>query len=111
MDAPFFRDLRLIMFDLGEYWSQKAHVVGGDNRGKQLRRDGFQFAQERYGGYNLKSFPRQCSKRCPLAAYKPILREVEKILQEAGLDEEEMRRGAAGGPVSAGAAGTSRNRR
>ena len=61
MDARFFWDLRLTMFDLGEYWSQKAHVVGADNRGKQLRRDGFQFAQERYGEYNLKSFPRLCS--------------------------------------------------
>ena len=43
--------------------------------------------------------------------YKPILVEVEKILEEAGLDEEEMRRGAAGGPPSAGVAGFSRNRR
>jgi len=42
-------------------------------------------------------------------AYKPILDEVEKILAEAGLDEEEMRRGAAGG--SAGGTGQSRNRR
>jgi hypothetical protein len=48
------------------------------------------------------------------AAYKPILAEVEKILEEAGLDEEEMRRGAAGaagGPSSAGVTGFSRNRR
>ena len=45
------------------------------------------------------------------ADYKPILQEVEKILQEAGLDEEEMRRGAAGGPVPAGGVGASRNRR
>lgn len=45
-----------------------------------------------------------------LAEYKPILEEVEKILAEAGLDEEEMRRGAAlgGGPA---ASGQSRNRR
>jgi len=32
-----------------------------------------------------------------LAAYKPILQEVEKTLQEAGLDEEEVWRVAAGG--------------
>lgn len=32
----------------GEYWTQKAHGVS-DNRGKQLRRDGFSFAEERYG--------------------------------------------------------------
>ncbi|KAG1871551.1 hypothetical protein F4604DRAFT_1681640 [Suillus subluteus] len=74
-----------------EYWTQKAHGVS-DNRGKQLRRDGFSFAEERY------------------AEYKPILEEVERILAEAGLDDDEMRAGAAqtgggGGVVS------SRNRR
>lgn len=46
-----------------------------------------------------------------VAIYKPILKEVEKILEEAGLDEEEMRRGAAGGPAASGATGESRNRR
>ncbi|KAF8814973.1 hypothetical protein BYT27DRAFT_6932550 [Phlegmacium glaucopus] len=61
-----------------EYWTQKAHG-NSDNQGKQLRRDGFTLAEQRY------------------TAYKPILAEVEKILEEAGLDEEEMRRGAAGG--------------
>ncbi|KAF9543101.1 hypothetical protein CPC08DRAFT_770304 [Agrocybe pediades] len=44
-----------------------------------------------------------------LPAYKLMLEEVEKILQEAGLDEEEMRKGAAGGPALPGS-GTSRNR-
>jgi hypothetical protein len=44
------------------------------------------------------------------AEYKPILEEVEKILAEAGLDEEEMKMGAAGGNVGAGS-GQSRNRR
>ncbi|KAF8810792.1 galactose oxidase [Phlegmacium glaucopus] len=71
-----------------EYWTQKAHG-NSDNKGKQLRRDGFTLAEERYT-------------------------EVEKILEEAGLDEEEMRRGAAGGglPLSAGGVvGFSRNRR
>ncbi|OAX34254.1 galactose oxidase [Rhizopogon vinicolor AM-OR11-026] len=74
-----------------EYWTQKAHTVS-ENRGKQLRRDGFSFAEERY------------------AEYKPILEEVEKILAEAGLDEDEMRAGAAhaGG---GGGVGTNRNRR
>ena len=48
--------------------------------------------------------------RCCLAQYKPILEEIEKILAEAGLDEEEMRKGAAGGGL-AGQAGQSRNRR
>ncbi|KAK0439111.1 galactose oxidase [Armillaria borealis] len=73
-----------------EYWAQKAHAKS-DNRGKQLRRDGFALAEERY------------------AEYKPILKEVEKILAEAGLDEEEMRKGAAAGPGAGG--GQSRNRR
>ncbi|KAF8815205.1 hypothetical protein BYT27DRAFT_7334057 [Phlegmacium glaucopus] len=63
---------------------------------KQLRRDGFTLAEERY------------------TAYQPILAEVEKILEEPGLDEMEMRRGAAGGgglPLSAGGVvGFSRNR-
>lgn len=73
-----------------EYWSQKAHE-SSDNRGKMLRRDGFALAEDRY------------------AQYKPILEEIEKILAEAGLDEEEMRKGAAAGP--AGLSGQSRNRR
>ncbi|KAJ3503550.1 hypothetical protein NLJ89_g8380 [Agrocybe chaxingu] len=74
-----------------EYWKQKVHG-SSENKGKELRKDGFASAQARY------------------EEYKPILEEVEKILAEAGLDEEEMRRGAAGGPV-AGGAGLSRNRR
>ena len=43
------------------------------------------------------------------AEYKPILEEVERILAEAGLDEEEMRKGAAAGPHNP--SGQSRNRR
>ncbi|KAI0765888.1 hypothetical protein BD413DRAFT_481708 [Trametes elegans] len=73
-----------------EYWAQKAYG-SSDSRGKQLRRDGFTLAEERY------------------ATYKPILEEVERILAEAGLDEEEMRTGAAAGPQTA--SGQSRNRR
>jgi len=74
----------------GEYWAQKARE-SSDNRGKLLRRDGFSLAEEQYG------------------AYKPILEEVEKILAEAGLDEDEMKRASAAG--QAGASGQSRNRR
>ncbi|KAH9932992.1 uncharacterized protein B0H18DRAFT_673596 [Fomitopsis serialis] len=74
-----------------DYWAQKAYGSSADNRGKQLRRVGFTLAEERY------------------AAYEPILKEVEKILAEAGLDEEDMRNGAAAGP--AGSSGQSRNRR
>ncbi|KZV91213.1 hypothetical protein EXIGLDRAFT_719583 [Exidia glandulosa HHB12029] len=74
------------------YWAQKAFETGAsDNRGKMLRRDGFARAEERY------------------KEYKPLLEEVEKILAEAGLDEEEMRRGAAR-PSGAAAEGN-RNRR
>ncbi|KAL4068642.1 hypothetical protein V8B97DRAFT_1873062 [Scleroderma yunnanense] len=76
-----------------EYWAQKAHARGAiDSRGKQLRRDGFGLAEERY------------------AEYKPILQEVEKILAEAGLDEKEMREASQDvGGASSG--GQSRNRR
>jgi len=72
-----------------EFWAQKAHKTS-DNRGKLLRRDGFGLAEDKY------------------AEYKPILEEVEKILAEAGLDEEEMKRGAAGGGTDPG---QNRNRR
>ncbi|CAE6472959.1 unnamed protein product [Rhizoctonia solani] len=71
-----------------EYWAQKAHE-SSDNRGKLLRRDGFTLAEERY------------------ETYKPVLREVERILEEAGLDAEEIKRVGAAGGTSSG----SRNRR
>ncbi|KAF9237721.1 galactose oxidase [Melanogaster broomeanus] len=74
-----------------EYWAQKAHNTS-DNRGKQLRRDGFGLAGERYG------------------EYKPILEEVEKILAEAGLDEEEMKMHGAKDATGVDS-GQSRNRR
>ncbi|KAF7427847.1 hypothetical protein PC9H_007063 [Pleurotus ostreatus] len=74
-----------------EYWAQKVYD-SNDIRGKELHRLGFSVAQERYD------------------EYKPILKEVEKILAEAGLDEEEMRNSAAAGPA-AGGVGQSRNRR
>ena len=45
-----------------------------------------------------------------IAEYKPILEEVERILMEAGLDEEEMKRSAAAGGKG-NVAGQSRNRR
>ena len=44
-----------------------------------------------------------------VAEYKPILEEVERILMEAGLDEEEMKKSAAAGGKSN--VGQSRNRR
>ncbi|TFK53261.1 galactose oxidase [Heliocybe sulcata] len=75
-----------------EYWTGKAHS-SSDNQGKMLRRDGFAMAQEKY------------------EEYKPILKEVEKILAEAGLDEEEMRRSAAVAASGGASTGQSRNRR
>ncbi|KAJ7709920.1 hypothetical protein B0H17DRAFT_244413 [Mycena rosella] len=60
------------------FWAQKAHV-STENQGKQLRRDGFALAEETYD------------------TYKPILKEVEKILAEAGLDEEDIKAAAGGG--------------
>ena len=48
---------------------------------------------------------------CDLAEYKPILEEVERILAEAGLDEEEMRQGAHAQLGAGGSSGLSRNRR
>ncbi|KAI0685730.1 hypothetical protein BC835DRAFT_1408735 [Cytidiella melzeri] len=73
-----------------EYWAQKA-FTSNDTRGKMLRRLGFDLAKNKY------------------KEYKPILQEVEKILEEAGLDEEEMRQSAAAGPLNV--SNQSRNRR
>ncbi|KAB5594262.1 Galactose oxidase [Ceratobasidium theobromae] len=70
-----------------EYWAQKAHE-NSDNRGKMLRRDGFTLAEEKY------------------ESYKPVLKEVERILSEAGLNAEEIKLVGAGGGTSG-----SRNRR
>ena len=46
-----------------------------------------------------------------LAEYKPILEQVEKILAEAGLDEDEMRHSAVTGTGGPLATEQSRNRR
>ncbi|EIN11125.1 galactose oxidase [Punctularia strigosozonata HHB-11173 SS5] len=73
-----------------DYWAGKAYG-SSDNRGKLLRRDGFTLAEERY------------------SEYKPLLAEIERILADAGLDEEEIKQSAASGPT--GAMGQSRNRR
>ncbi|KAJ7632602.1 galactose oxidase [Roridomyces roridus] len=65
------------------HWAQKAHSGSSENQGKQLRRDGFALAEETYDNY------------------KPILKEIEKILAEAGLDEQEMARSAQAGGIKA----------
>ncbi|KZT58008.1 galactose oxidase [Calocera cornea HHB12733] len=91
ISTPLPGETLAIFYDRSRtYWAQKAVDIT-HNRGKQLRRDGFELAQEKY------------------ASYKPLLQEVEKILAEAGLDEEEIKRSAAGG--ASGASGQSRNRR
>lgn len=84
-----------------EYWAQKAHE-NSENRGKLLRRDGFGLAEEHYGSFYLSN--RKAARLRGVADYKPILREVEKILAEAGLDADEMKSAANTG-------GGNRNRR
>ncbi|TEB35122.1 galactose oxidase, partial [Coprinellus micaceus] len=76
------------------YWAQRAQAAAprDENRPKELRRIAFSLASDRY------------------EEYKPLLEEVEKILAEAGLDEEEMRRVGAGGGTQ-GKGDISRNRR
>ncbi|EIM88870.1 galactose oxidase [Stereum hirsutum FP-91666 SS1] len=76
-----------------DHWNAKVYETSGD-RGKQARRVGFTMAQERYN------------------EYKPTLKNLERILAEAGLDEEEMKRGAAAaGAGGGGGSGHGRNRR
>ena len=83
-----------------------------DNKGKQLRREGFTLAEERYGASCLANVDLgPLVDGFWIVAYKPTLEEVEKILAEAGLDEEEMRKGATGPSPSGDTAGLSRNRR
>lgn len=61
----------------GEYWTQRAHQQSSESRGKELRRDGFQMADEKY------------------QVYKPILDEIEKIQKEAELEDVDVSRGSA----------------
>lgn len=45
-----FGTFRTEAYLIGEYWAQKAYGTS-DSRGKQLRRDGFTLAGERYGEF------------------------------------------------------------
>lgn len=76
-----------------EYWTQKAFAsIGAANRGKELRRDGFQLAEEAF------------------QIYQPLLEEIARIQAQAGLDADELSKGGrAGGAGGLGA--DSRNRR
>lgn len=83
--------------------------------GKMIRRDGFSMAEERYRAsflpYSSEIF---VILTCRIVEYKPTLEEIERILREAGLDDEDIKRGASlgpGGVVGGGLPGTSRNRR
>ncbi|GAA5842487.1 hypothetical protein JCM11251_007329 [Rhodosporidiobolus azoricus] len=71
-----------------EYWTGKAHEAGIGNRGKDLRRDAFGLAEQRY------------------EEYKPVLEEIQRMQEAAGLEAAEMRTAQ-----RAGLGTESRNRR
>ncbi|GAA6002432.1 hypothetical protein JCM10207_001116 [Rhodosporidiobolus poonsookiae] len=71
-----------------DYWTGKAHEGGVGNRGKDLRRDGFELAQRRYD------------------EYKPILEEIARLQEAAGIEAADMRSAA-----RVGLGTESRNRR
>jgi hypothetical protein len=86
-----------------DYWARKAHQAqedrqgrsenrGSENRAKLLRRDGFALAEERW------------------AEYKPILEEVQRIIEEAG-DDVSMSATKLGGGSHVAGTSESRNRR
>ncbi|CAO1630985.1 unnamed protein product [Parajaminaea phylloscopi] len=89
--------LRMFFDRTRVYWSNKAfELTQGEARGKEMRTKGFELAEARYD------------------EYRPVLREVERIQAEAGLDAEEMRQSAqraAHGPLGGGVGVDSRNRR
>lgn len=93
-----------------EHWAGQV-ISSSEQRGKELRRVAFGLAKEKYGELQIIiSILVQLFNSLLAAQYEPILKEVERILAEAGLDEEEMRRGAAGG-AGGKPDGISRNRR
>ncbi len=95
-----------------EFWTQKAHANATGNRGKELRRDGFTLAEEAFSKplfspkYAFRART-DCNSRTPLAEeYQPLLEEIARIQAAAGLEAEELARGA-----RAGLGTDSRNRR
>ncbi|GAA5907738.1 Kel3p [Sporobolomyces salmoneus] len=71
------------------YWAQKAHeTIAAGNRGKELRKSGFEIAQQRY------------------EEYRPMLERIQAIQEQAGLDAAEAKATA-----RAGLGSESRNRR
>jgi Domain of unknown function (DUF4110) len=88
-----------------EYWATRAREVAvtsgvpataggsGAGKGKALRTDGFGLAKERWD------------------EYKPILEEVERILEQSGVERGDMAVVGAGGKGGGGPGVESRNRR
>jgi len=85
MSTPLPGETLKLFYDrTREYWTQKAHATS-HHRGKELRRDGFSHAEERY------------------LEYKPLLEEIERIQAEAGIEASDVQRRT--GPIGAGAGG------
>ncbi|OAV87349.1 hypothetical protein PTTG_00591 [Puccinia triticina 1-1 BBBD Race 1] len=85
MSTPLPGETLKLFYDrTREYWTQKAHETS-QHRGKELRRDGFSHAEDRY------------------SEYKPLLDEIERIQAEAGIEASDVQRrtgpSAAGGPT------------
>ncbi|PLW11893.1 hypothetical protein PCASD_22282 [Puccinia coronata f. sp. avenae] len=97
MSTPLPGETLKLFYDrTREYWTQKAHSTS-QHRGKELRRDGFSHAEERY------------------SEYKPLLEEIERIQAAAGIEASDVQRrtgpGAGGGGGGGGPAQDSRHRR
>ncbi|POW11819.1 hypothetical protein PSHT_08281 [Puccinia striiformis] len=74
MSTPLPGETLKLFYDRSrEYWTQKAHATS-QHRGKELRRDGFSHAEERY------------------SEYKPLLDEIERIQAEAGIEASDVQR-------------------
>ncbi|EFP91432.2 uncharacterized protein PGTG_17388 [Puccinia graminis f. sp. tritici CRL 75-36-700-3] len=82
--------LKLFYDRTREYWTQKAHETS-QHRGKELRRDGFSHAEERY------------------SEYKPLLDEIERIQAEAGIEASDVQRRT--GPSGVGGGGPAQDSR
>ena len=94
-----------------DYWTNKAfETIGANNRGKELRRDGFSLAEEAF-----RAFSSNCSglrRRANVVLvyteqYQPLLEEIMRIQAQAGLDADELSKGGRAGGLGA----ESRNRR
>ena len=94
-----------------EFWTQKAHANATGNRGKELRRDGFTLAEEAFSKLckirnGARAFLLMFCLILRAEEYQPLLDEIARIQAAAGLEAEELARGA-----RAGLGTDSRNRR